>query len=74
MDDLQDLADLIKSGRARQLRESAGISASNLARELEVTTAAVIRWESGTRKPQGANARRYARALHRLAAREAAAS
>ena len=72
VNDLVDLVDLIKSGRARQLRESAGISASNLARDLEVTTGAVIRWETGERTPRGANARRYARALRRLAARAAA--
>jgi DNA-binding transcriptional regulator YiaG len=71
IDELLDLADMLKSGRARQLRESAGISASNLARELQVTTGALTRWETGERTPQGVNARRYARALHRLLAREA---
>ena len=71
IDDLASLRGLIESGRARQLRENAGISESNMARELEVTQAALSRWETGQRTPQGANARRYARALRRLADREA---
>jgi DNA-binding transcriptional regulator YiaG len=70
--DLLKLHDLITSGQARALRESAGISATALARDLDVNPAAVTRWEAGTRFPRGANARRYARMLRRLAEREAA--
>ena len=74
LDGLAELGELIRSGRARQLREKAGISGSELARRLDVTPGAVLRWETGERRPQGANARRYARVLRRLADREAATS
>src|SRR5258708_24089470 len=72
-DDLLWLRDLIASGRARALRESAGLSATALAHDLEVNPSQVIRWERGERYPRGANARRYARTLRKLAAREAVA-
>jgi DNA-binding transcriptional regulator YiaG len=71
IDELLDLPDLLKTGKARQLRESAGLSAVAMARQLDVSPSAVTRWEQGIRLPKGANARRYARMLGRLAAREA---
>jgi DNA-binding transcriptional regulator YiaG len=70
--DLLELHDLIASGRARALREAAGISATALARDLDVNPAAVTRWEARTRFPRGANARRYMRVLRRLAEYQAA--
>jgi DNA-binding transcriptional regulator YiaG len=63
---------LLESGRARQIRETAGLSSPALARQLDVSPAAVTRWETGTRRPLGANARKYARLLSRLAERETA--
>ena len=71
IDDLLDLPALLETGRARQLRERAGLSAVAMARQLDVSPSAVTRWEQGIRLPKGANARKYARLLHRLAAREA---
>jgi DNA-binding transcriptional regulator YiaG len=67
--ELLDLRASIVSGEARQIRERAGLSAVALARQLDVSPAAVTRWEQGTRYPRGANATRYARLLRRLAAR-----
>jgi DNA-binding transcriptional regulator YiaG len=72
IDALLDLPALLESGRARQLRENAGLSSPEMARQLDVSPAAVTRWEQGVRRPLGANARKYARLLSRLAAREAA--
>lgn len=69
--DLVTLRGLITSGRARAIREDAGLSATALALDLEVNPSQVIRWERGERYPRGANARRYARMLRRLAEREA---
>jgi DNA-binding transcriptional regulator YiaG len=71
VNDLLTLPDLIASGRARTIREDAGFSATALARELDVNPSCVIRWERWERYPRGANARRYARMLRRLADREA---
>jgi DNA-binding transcriptional regulator YiaG len=70
--DLLELHDLIASGRARKLREGADLSATAMARDLDVNPSQVIRWERGERYPRGANARRYARMLRRLAEWEAA--
>ena len=71
---LLELREIITSGRARQIREAAGLPADALARQLEVTPATVTRWETGIRYPRGANARRYARLLRRLAGPQTAAS
>ncbi len=73
IDELLDLREALESGRARQLRERAGLSGAAVARQLDVTPGAVTRWEQCLRFPQGANARRYARLLGKLAARESLA-
>jgi DNA-binding transcriptional regulator YiaG len=65
--ELLDLRALLGNGSARQIRESAGLSAVAVARQLDVSPATVTRWEQGIRFPRGANARRYARLLRRLA-------
>jgi DNA-binding transcriptional regulator YiaG len=69
--DLLWLHDLIASGRARQLREEADLSATAMAHDLDVNPSQVGRWERGERYPRGANARRYARMLRRLAKQQA---
>lgn len=61
-------------GEVRRIREDAGLSADVIARQLEVTPSTVTRWETGARMPRGANARRYARLLRRLAGPATAAS
>jgi transcriptional regulator with XRE-family HTH domain len=59
-------ADLI-SGRARELREAARLSRSELARALGTTPAWVSRWEAGLRSPRGETALKYAKLLARRA-------
>jgi transcriptional regulator with XRE-family HTH domain len=58
---------LARSGGARVIREGAGFSASEIARELGVSPAAVSRWERGERVPREAAAERWAALLRRLA-------
>jgi DNA-binding transcriptional regulator YiaG len=78
MRDLLELRGLIESGRAQELRVGAGLSATALALDLGVNPSQVLRWEQRKRFPNGANARKYARTLRRLAdwetARQSAAS
>jgi DNA-binding transcriptional regulator YiaG len=45
-----------KTGRARRIRESAGLSISDIARSVEIATATGSRWESGQRRPTGVRA------------------
>lgn len=71
-DRVTEVCDWINSGRARELRESAGLTQGEVARDCEVTQVAVLRWERGERRPRGRNALAYHRVLARLAAREAA--
>jgi DNA-binding transcriptional regulator YiaG len=59
----------LSDGRARALREEAGLSQSEVARTLRVTPQAVTRWETGSRTPRGDTALRYARFLARLGLR-----
>jgi predicted transcriptional regulator len=59
---------LARSGGARAIRESAGLSASEVARELGVSPAAVSRWERGERAPRADLAEEWAALLRRLAA------
>jgi transcriptional regulator with XRE-family HTH domain len=57
-----------QDGRARVIRESAGFSAAELARELGVPASTVCRWEKGERVPRPANAARWAELLRRMSA------
>lgn len=49
--DLLDLAGLIRSGDARKIRESAGITTETIAADLGVSAATVARWETGKIPP-----------------------
>jgi DNA-binding transcriptional regulator YiaG len=64
---ITELRDLIASGRARALRDSAGISQTDAGRDLRVDPSTIHHWEMGTRTPRGANAVAYHRYLRRLA-------
>jgi transcriptional regulator with XRE-family HTH domain len=59
---------LARNGNARVIREGAGLSASEIARELGVSPAAVSRWERGERSPRGKAAEEWAALLRRLSA------
>jgi transcriptional regulator with XRE-family HTH domain len=56
----------LASGRARELRERAGLTQRELARLLDVTPATISRWESGDRRPTGTQAENYALLLQAL--------
>lgn len=63
---LMEVRAAARSGRARRLREEAGISQAEVAAAVGVTRACVSRWEAGARKPTGSAAQRYARLLELL--------
>lgn len=60
-------------GAARSLRQSSGLSETDVATAIGVTASAVGRWERGERIPRGPRAVDYARLLQRLQKRLAAA-
>ena len=60
---------MAKLGTARAIREDAGLSLTELANEIDVDRTTIHRWEKGTRRPSGAGAIRYLKALDKLARR-----
>jgi DNA-binding transcriptional regulator YiaG len=67
---LADVREAARSGEARRLRLSAGLSLGEVAREIRVAVPTVLRWETGERRPRGKAALRYGRLLEQLAERE----
>jgi DNA-binding transcriptional regulator YiaG len=59
--------EMIRSGRAKLIREGAHVSRSEVASSIDVTESTVWRWEEGKRIPRGDVARRYGRLLRELA-------
>ena len=55
-----------RNGGARAIREGAGLSVSEVARELGCSPSAVSRWERGKRSPRGDAATEWAALLQRL--------
>ena len=60
---------LAASGAARSIRRGAGLSLSEVADQIEVSTSTVFRWERCQRKPRGEAALRYGSLLDELMAR-----
>jgi transcriptional regulator with XRE-family HTH domain len=58
--------ELVRSGRARVIRERAGLSLSEMARSTGDNVSTIARWEAGERSPRGEVAKRYARLLREL--------
>ena len=56
------------TGAARAIRETSGLSLSELAEAAGVHKSTIFRWETGVRRPRGAAAERYLRALEELTA------
>jgi transcriptional regulator with XRE-family HTH domain len=54
------------NGTARTIREAAGLSLSEMAREVEVDRSTIYRWECGQRRPRGQAATRYLAFLEEL--------
>jgi transcriptional regulator with XRE-family HTH domain len=63
---LTEARDAARSGRARRIRELAGITQAELGTAVGVDGSTIHRWEHGTRRPSGAPALAYARALQTL--------
>ncbi len=57
-----------RSGRARQIRQAADLSLSEVGEACGVSESAVAHWESGLRRPTGARALRYALVLEQIEA------
>jgi DNA-binding transcriptional regulator YiaG len=58
----------LESGEARDIRERAPASQSELGRVVGVAAATISRWEGSKRTPRGSAGVRYAHLLKRLAA------
>jgi transcriptional regulator with XRE-family HTH domain len=58
---------LLREGRARSVRQSAGLSQTEVGQVVGVSGAAVSRWEQGSRFPRSGAGLRDARLLHSLA-------
>jgi DNA-binding transcriptional regulator YiaG len=63
---LQVLRERTATGEAREIREAARLSQSDIARSVGVHFSTLSRWESGNRLPRGQAALRYAALLDRL--------
>jgi DNA-binding transcriptional regulator YiaG len=63
---------LASSGEAQRIRERAGLTRGDVARDLRASIGAVRRWELGERAPCGELALKYGRLLDELAALETA--
>lgn len=57
----------VRNGRAKELRERAKLSQSEVAHSIGASRAAVSLWETGRRMPRGEPALRYAQLLAALA-------
>jgi len=62
---------LIDTGAARLIREQSGLRLGDLADQLEVSPAALSRWETGHRRPRRVVALRYLDQLETLTGRRA---
>jgi DNA-binding XRE family transcriptional regulator len=60
------MRDLVRSGEARELRISNGLSLAEVAKDIGVDRTTVYHWEQGVCLPRGPHALRYARLLEAL--------
>jgi transcriptional regulator with XRE-family HTH domain len=72
VESLEQLVELVrtrhqaKAGRARAIREAAGVSGREMAEALDVDPVTLWRWENGLTRPRRDAALRWARALASL--------
>jgi DNA-binding transcriptional regulator YiaG len=66
---LDDVTTAIRTGEGERLRIEAGLSRPQAAQPMEVTEAALRRWERGERLPRGRNLRAYHKLLTDLRTR-----
>lgn len=64
--DLAAVRRLTASGEAQQILDAAQVSKSEAARTVDVSPAAISRWNAGQRRPCGAAAVRYGKLLEQL--------
>lgn len=64
---IQELKDWISTGRAREIREQAGLSQEAVCRALGFNSNSVLRWESKKHFPHPRNAVAYHEFLEQLA-------
>jgi DNA-binding transcriptional regulator YiaG len=64
--DLAEVRRLARSGEARRIRVDSGLSESEIAAAVGVSTAAISRWETALRRPTGRAALAYRRLLVKL--------
>jgi transcriptional regulator with XRE-family HTH domain len=67
---LANLRDACRSGAARMVRLSAGLSLNEVGQEVGASISTVYRWENGERAPRGNAALRYAKLLEELTERQ----
>lgn len=68
VDEIRLLQSLPTPGKAKAIREAAGISQERLAEELGVHRVTLTRWELGERRPRGASRLKYAEILIKIRA------
>jgi len=59
---------MCRTGEARRLRESRGLSLAEVAKPARTSVTVLARWEVGTSRPRAEAALRYGRVLAKLAA------
>ncbi len=57
---------LARNGEAQAIRERNHLTITEVAKEIEVSTSTVMRWEKGERSPRGDAALRFGRLMHKL--------
>lgn len=60
------LSELVRSGRAREVREAHKLSLGDIGSALGVSAVSVLRWERGDNFPAGDHASAYLRLLEQL--------
>jgi transcriptional regulator with XRE-family HTH domain len=66
---LAEIRQLAASGKAKAIREHAGLSIREVAGAIDVSPSGIFRWENGERTPRGDAAVRYAKFLRQLSRR-----
>lgn len=64
--DLLTVIQLLRSGEARRIRESAGLSQGELAAWVGVDKVTLWRWENGEKRPRANSALRYLTVLNEI--------
>jgi len=66
IDDITFARQAVQSGRARKIREDAGVTRETVAHELGVATSTIYKWDTAKPRLTDTNAARYGALLRRL--------